>query len=187
MYTLQSGLHDSELLLLWHLQDFLRNNRGINDGGDLPEDYMSSLYERIQTNEIKMKVSIATNRMLEPAVFHAYKSASHPDSGSMPAHGCWPLHVLMCPTTTCSHFVNVHKSSVGYVWFMLQEPGSDPASIAASRAAQTAGQGGGGWMDTILNLIPGRKQKATDEPNEDAIKRTHDYLRSVHMLCDSLS
>jgi hypothetical protein len=32
-------------------------------------------------------------------------------------------------------------------------------------------------MDTILNLIPGRKQKITDEPNEDAIKRTHDYLR----------
>ena len=38
------------------LQDFLRNNRGINDGGDLPEEYMSALYERIQTNEIKMKV-----------------------------------------------------------------------------------------------------------------------------------
>lgn len=38
------------------VQDFLRNNRGINDGGDLPEDFMSSLYERIQTNEIKMKV-----------------------------------------------------------------------------------------------------------------------------------
>ncbi len=38
------------------VQDFLRNNRGINDGGDLPEEYMSSLYERIQTNEIKMKV-----------------------------------------------------------------------------------------------------------------------------------
>jgi len=32
-------------------------------------------------------------------------------------------------------------------------------------------------MDTILNLIPGRKQKITDESNEDAIKRTHDYLR----------
>ena len=38
------------------VQDFLKNNRGINDGGDLPEEYMSSLYERIQTNEIKMKV-----------------------------------------------------------------------------------------------------------------------------------
>lgn len=78
----------------------------------------------------------------------------------------------------------MHKLSVGHVWFMLQEPGSDPASIAASRAAQTAGQGGGGWMDTILNLIPGRKQKATDEPNEDAIKRTHDYLRSGLVLSD---
>lgn len=41
---------------LLSMQDFLRNNRGINDGGDLPEDFMSSLYERIQTNEIKMKV-----------------------------------------------------------------------------------------------------------------------------------
>lgn len=40
------------------IQDFVRNNRGINDGGDLPEQYMSSLYERIQTNEIKMKVGI---------------------------------------------------------------------------------------------------------------------------------
>ena len=67
----------------------------------------------------------------------------------------------------------------------LQEPGSDPASMAASRAAQT-GQGGG-WMDTILNLIPGRKQKATDEPNEDAIKRTHDYLRSGLHSCVSNS
>lgn len=38
------------------LQDFLRNNRGINDGGDLPEDFMGALYDRIQTNEIKMKV-----------------------------------------------------------------------------------------------------------------------------------
>ncbi|KAL3151968.1 hypothetical protein ABBQ32_001092 [Trebouxia sp. C0010 RCD-2024] len=108
---LNTDAHNPQVKVKMSQQDFLRNNRGINDGGDLPEDYMSSLYERIQTNEIKMK-----------------------------------------------------------------EPGSDPASIAASRAAQT-GQGGGGWMDTILNLIPGRKQKITDEPNEDAIKRTHDYLR----------
>ena len=34
-------------------------------------------------------------------------------------------------------------------------------------------------MDTILNLIPGRKQLSADEPNEEAIKRTHDFLRSV--------
>lgn len=35
--------------------DFIRNNRGIDDGKDLPEDYMRSLYERISRNEIKMK------------------------------------------------------------------------------------------------------------------------------------
>ncbi|KAG9137689.1 hypothetical protein Leryth_024809 [Lithospermum erythrorhizon] len=35
--------------------DFIRNNRGIDDGKDLPEDHMRSLYERISRNEIKMK------------------------------------------------------------------------------------------------------------------------------------
>ncbi|ONK80046.1 uncharacterized protein A4U43_C01F13190 [Asparagus officinalis] len=35
--------------------DFIRNNRGIDDGKDLPEEYMRSLYERISRKEIKMK------------------------------------------------------------------------------------------------------------------------------------
>lgn len=35
--------------------DFIRNNRGIDDGKDLPEEYLRSLYERISKNEIKMK------------------------------------------------------------------------------------------------------------------------------------
>ena len=34
-----------------------------------------------------------------------------------------------------------------------------------------------GWMDSILSLIPGRKQAASSEPSDEAIKRTHDYLR----------
>ena len=36
---------------------------------------------------------------------------------------------------------------------------------------------GGSWMDTILNLIPGRRAAASSEPSEEAIKRTHDTLR----------
>ena len=36
-----------------------------------------------------------------------------------------------------------------------------------------------GWMDTFLNLIPGRKQAASAEPSEESIKRTHDYLRQA--------
>ncbi|KAK9265382.1 hypothetical protein L1049_012507 [Liquidambar formosana] len=35
--------------------DFIRNNRGIDDGKDLPEEYLRSLFERIARNEIKMK------------------------------------------------------------------------------------------------------------------------------------
>lgn len=36
-------------------EDFIRNNRGIDDGKDLSEEYMRSLYERITKNEIKLK------------------------------------------------------------------------------------------------------------------------------------
>ena len=46
-------------MLSLHLQmspdDFIRNNRGIDDGNDLPEEYLRSLFERISRNEIKMK------------------------------------------------------------------------------------------------------------------------------------
>jgi brefeldin A-inhibited guanine nucleotide-exchange protein len=35
--------------------EFVKNNRGIDDGSDVPEPYMSALYDRITRNEIKMK------------------------------------------------------------------------------------------------------------------------------------
>ncbi|URE30228.1 Guanine nucleotide-exchange protein [Musa troglodytarum] len=35
--------------------DFIRNNRGIDDGKDLSEEYLRSLFDRISKNEIKMK------------------------------------------------------------------------------------------------------------------------------------
>ena len=35
--------------------DFLKNNRGINDNSDLPEELLSSIYDDILTNEIRMK------------------------------------------------------------------------------------------------------------------------------------
>ncbi|KAJ6378365.1 hypothetical protein OIU78_028582 [Salix suchowensis] len=35
--------------------DFVRNNRGIDDGKDLPEQYLRFLFERISKKEIKMK------------------------------------------------------------------------------------------------------------------------------------
>ena len=36
------------------VQEFVRNNRGINKGADLPSDLLESLYNRIKSNEIRM-------------------------------------------------------------------------------------------------------------------------------------
>lgn len=33
-------------------EDFIKNNRGINDGADLPEDYLNTIYDEIHANEI---------------------------------------------------------------------------------------------------------------------------------------
>lgn len=35
--------------------DFIKNNRGINDGSDLPEELLSEIFEDIANNEIRMK------------------------------------------------------------------------------------------------------------------------------------
>lgn len=35
--------------------DFIKNNRGINDNEDLPEELLSSIFDEIVTNEIRMK------------------------------------------------------------------------------------------------------------------------------------
>ena len=43
--------------------------------------------------------------------------------------------------------------------------------------ATQSNKAAGGWMDTIVNLIPGRKQAASAAPSDEAIKRTHEYLR----------
>lgn len=37
------------------MADFIKNNRGINDDEDLPEELLSSIYDGIVNNEIRMK------------------------------------------------------------------------------------------------------------------------------------
>lgn len=49
--------------------DFIRNNRGINDDADLPEDFLSTIYDDIQSNEIRMKEEVeAQVGVIQPAV-----------------------------------------------------------------------------------------------------------------------
>lgn len=35
--------------------DFVKNNRGINDNNDIPQEVLSSIYDDIVSNEIRMK------------------------------------------------------------------------------------------------------------------------------------
>ena len=54
---------------------------------------------------------------------------------------------------------------------MCQDP------VLEGMLATAAARGAGGWMDTILNLIPGRRAAMAAEPSEEAIRRTHEHLR----------
>ncbi|GMI74707.1 BIG1 [Hibiscus trionum] len=45
--------------------DFIRNNRGIDDGKDLPEEYLGALYDQIVNNEIKMNADSSVPQSMQ--------------------------------------------------------------------------------------------------------------------------
>lgn len=47
-------------------QGFIANNRGINDGQDLPEDLLNGIYDEIVNNEIRMKDEIEVPTIAAP-------------------------------------------------------------------------------------------------------------------------
>lgn len=55
---LNTDAHSPQVKSRMSKADFLKNNRGINDGADLPEEYLSALYDDIVANEIRMKDEI---------------------------------------------------------------------------------------------------------------------------------
>ena len=54
------------------LNEFIANNRGIDDGNDVPSDHLSALYQRILSDEIKMDDS----DMFESEVVYAHAQGS---------------------------------------------------------------------------------------------------------------
>ncbi|KAL3637347.1 Protein big1 [Castilleja foliolosa] len=52
---LNTDAHNSMVKDKMSKADFIRNNRGIDDGKDLPEEYLGALYDQVVKNEIKMK------------------------------------------------------------------------------------------------------------------------------------
>lgn len=43
-------------------EEFIRNNRGINDGKDLPREYLESIYDEIKGNQIQVDVDISDTK-----------------------------------------------------------------------------------------------------------------------------
>jgi brefeldin A-inhibited guanine nucleotide-exchange protein len=49
---LNSDQHNSNVKSRMTPEDFIKNNRGINDNADLPDDYLRAIYDEIRQNEI---------------------------------------------------------------------------------------------------------------------------------------
>lgn len=52
---LNTDAHNNQVKNKMTREGFFRNNRGINDSADLPEEFLSSIYDDIVGNEIRMK------------------------------------------------------------------------------------------------------------------------------------
>jgi brefeldin A-inhibited guanine nucleotide-exchange protein len=52
---LNTDAHNPQVKHRMTMADFVKNNRGINDGEDLPEELLSGIYDEIVNNEIRMK------------------------------------------------------------------------------------------------------------------------------------
>ena len=51
---LNTDQHNESVKRRMTVDDFIRNNRGINDGGDLPPEFLRDIFERIQGSEIRL-------------------------------------------------------------------------------------------------------------------------------------
>ncbi|XP_059351895.1 brefeldin A-inhibited guanine nucleotide-exchange protein 2-like isoform X2 [Daphnia carinata] len=73
---LTTDLHSPQVKNKMTKEQFIKNNRGINDSKDLPEEYLSQIYDEIAGNEIKMKAhssSALGNKVSKPGVANEKK------------------------------------------------------------------------------------------------------------------
>ncbi|CAI5758610.1 unnamed protein product [Candida verbasci] len=52
---LNTDLHSSHIKNKMSVESFIANNKGLDDGKDLPREFLEKIYEEIQNNEIKLK------------------------------------------------------------------------------------------------------------------------------------
>lgn len=63
--------------------DFIRNNRGINGGDDLPREFLISLYDNISKNEIKISSEGGGSSDVSPMLWTELSQQSKAPRGKM--------------------------------------------------------------------------------------------------------
>jgi hypothetical protein len=58
---LNTDLHNDGVVKKMSLEDFVRNNRGINDGDNVPKEFLERLYNNIKYNEIQLKADLGSH------------------------------------------------------------------------------------------------------------------------------
>jgi brefeldin A-inhibited guanine nucleotide-exchange protein len=58
---LNTDAHNPQIKNRMTKADFIKNNRGINDNADLPEELLTSIFDEITSNEIRMKDEVEAN------------------------------------------------------------------------------------------------------------------------------
>lgn len=63
--------------------EFIRNNRGINGGDNLPQEFLTSLYDNISKNEIKISTEAANTAEVSPILWSELNLQSKAPRGQM--------------------------------------------------------------------------------------------------------
>uniref|UniRef100_A0A3B0MZI6 Vesicle trafficking protein (SEC7 homologue), putative n=1 Tax=Theileria annulata TaxID=5874 RepID=A0A3B0MZI6_THEAN len=71
---LNTDLHNSQIKNKMKLEDFIRNNRGTNDGKNFPSEFLQDIYKTIKYHEIKLHSSLTLNNSThyEPYLWSDY-------------------------------------------------------------------------------------------------------------------
>jgi brefeldin A-inhibited guanine nucleotide-exchange protein len=63
---LNTDAHNPQIKKRMTKDDFVKNNRGINENADLPRELLSSIYDEITTNEIRMRGELEASMLRDP-------------------------------------------------------------------------------------------------------------------------
>lgn len=70
---LTTDLHSPQVKNKMSKEQYIRLNRGISDSKDLPEEYLSQIYDEISGQEIKMKNTVVTKPSGKPVIINEKK------------------------------------------------------------------------------------------------------------------